>query len=194
MLEALGIFLLGFQLFILCYFRAVNLVYLAVMVYAFRSVNRGTAASVDLDQLGVRVGDAQLRPISMLIPAYNERNTFCTRSNQRWTPITPRSRRSSSTTAPRTARSRNCSHTSTPSGPKSPSAAASSMKKSQASGARAHIAACSSSASATAASRTRSTPASNTLVTRWSARSTPIRSWSRTRWCASGRSSPTTGA
>jgi len=78
LVETISTFLIVFQLFVLGYFALINLGYLMVMVYAFRSVNSGTAASVDADQLGARLNDAHLRPITVLIPAYNERETMLT--------------------------------------------------------------------------------------------------------------------
>ena len=76
MIVAIASFLIGLQFFILCYFVLINLGYIAVMVYAFRSVNSGTDASVDMEQMGARLNDAHLRPISVLIPAFNEQKTI----------------------------------------------------------------------------------------------------------------------
>ncbi|MEN9706424.1 MAG: hypothetical protein RLZZ393_2303 [Pseudomonadota bacterium] len=76
MADAIGNFIVAFQLFVLGYFALINLAYVAVMLYAFRTVNSGTAASVDADQLGTRLAEANLRPVSVLIPAYNEHHTI----------------------------------------------------------------------------------------------------------------------
>ena len=76
MADSIATFLIVFQLFVLGYFALINIIYLLVMVYAFRTVNSGTAASVDVEQLGARLADAHLRPLSVLIPAYNESATI----------------------------------------------------------------------------------------------------------------------
>ncbi len=76
MADSIATFLIVFQLFVLGYFALINIIYLLVMVYAFRTVNSGTAASVDVEQLGARLGDAHLRPLSVLIPAFNESATI----------------------------------------------------------------------------------------------------------------------
>ncbi len=72
MIETVGLVLLGWQLLVLGYYVLVNVGYLFITVFAFRDVSHGMSATADEDQLRRRLVDANLRPVSVLVPAHNE--------------------------------------------------------------------------------------------------------------------------
>lgn len=76
MLEHLVHFLWGFQWAVFGYFLLLNVTYTAITVYAFRYVGVGRAAVGELLQLRHRMAGANARPISVLVPAYNEALTI----------------------------------------------------------------------------------------------------------------------
>lgn len=76
MLEAIAVLLLAFQVAVFIYFLVLNLGYTMVTSYAFREVEAGASAVGDLDTLRRRMRDANVRPISVVVPAYNEQATI----------------------------------------------------------------------------------------------------------------------
>ncbi|BAP87466.1 glycosyltransferase, CESA-like subfamily [Burkholderiales bacterium GJ-E10] len=76
MLDAIAVLLLAFQVAVFIYFLVLNLGYTMVTSYAFREVEAGASAVGDLDTLRRRMRDANVRPISVVVPAYNEQATI----------------------------------------------------------------------------------------------------------------------
>jgi cellulose synthase/poly-beta-1,6-N-acetylglucosamine synthase-like glycosyltransferase len=76
MLEHLAQFLLVFQWVIFGYFLMLNVTYTGITLYAFRHVFVGRAAAGGLLQLRHRMAGANARPISVIVPAYNEALTI----------------------------------------------------------------------------------------------------------------------
>ncbi len=76
MLEAVAVLLLAFQIAVFVYFLVLNIGYTMVTSYAFREVEAGASAVGDLDALRRRMRDANVRPISVIVPAFNEHATI----------------------------------------------------------------------------------------------------------------------
>lgn len=71
-MHAIAIFLIMYQALILIYFLFLNLGYTFITIFAFLFIKRSSDATPDLPRLDHLVGLSNLRPISILIPAYNE--------------------------------------------------------------------------------------------------------------------------
>jgi cellulose synthase/poly-beta-1,6-N-acetylglucosamine synthase-like glycosyltransferase len=76
MLEHIANWLVAFQWIVFAYFLVLNTSYTAITFYAFRYVGVGRAAAGELGQLRHRMAGANARPISVLVPAYNEALTI----------------------------------------------------------------------------------------------------------------------
>ena len=76
MIQTIGLVLLGWQLLVLGYYVVVNAGYLFITLFAFRDVSHGMSATADEEQLRQRLGDANLRPVSVIVPAHNEITTI----------------------------------------------------------------------------------------------------------------------
>ncbi len=75
MLEAVAYFLLGFQLFILIYFTLVNSIYTFFIAVSFWYMAR-YAFMVYRENLEMMISNVFYRPISIIVPAYNEEDTI----------------------------------------------------------------------------------------------------------------------
>ncbi len=75
MLEAVAYFLLGFQLFILLYFVLVNATYTFFIFISLLHIFRHMLL-VKREQLEAMLSNVLFRPISILVPAYNEEETI----------------------------------------------------------------------------------------------------------------------
>ena len=75
MLEALAYFLLGFQLLILIYFTAVNGIYTLFILISLYHLYRHIIL-VRREKLELMLSNILYRPISILVPAYNEEETI----------------------------------------------------------------------------------------------------------------------
>lgn len=81
LVDSLGIFLLYFQLLVFAYFLVLNFGYTLVTFYAFRNVQSGMPATGDLDMLRHRMSDANVRSVSVVVPAFNEEATIASTVN-----------------------------------------------------------------------------------------------------------------
>ena len=81
MLDAAAIFLLSFQLLVLVYFVVLNLGYTLATSHAFRRVQSGMSATGDLSVVHHRISEANARPISVIVPAFNEQATIASTVN-----------------------------------------------------------------------------------------------------------------
>ena len=75
MLEAVAYFLLGFQLFILIYFVFVNATYTLFIFVSLLQIFKHMLL-VKREQLEAMLSNVLFRPISILVPAYNEEETI----------------------------------------------------------------------------------------------------------------------
>ncbi len=75
MLKALAYFLLGFQLFILIYFFIVNAIYTMFIAVAVFHIFRFMIL-IRRERLELMLSNVLYRPISILVPAYNEEETI----------------------------------------------------------------------------------------------------------------------
>ena len=75
MLEAVAYFLLGFQLFILLYFVFVNATYTLFIFVSLLQIFKHMLL-VKREQLEAMLSNVLFRPISILVPAYNEEETI----------------------------------------------------------------------------------------------------------------------
>jgi cellulose synthase/poly-beta-1,6-N-acetylglucosamine synthase-like glycosyltransferase len=80
-LDAFAIFLLSFQLLVFIYFLVLNLGYTLATSHAFRRVQSGMSATGDLSVVRDRISDANARPISVIVPAFNEQATITSTVN-----------------------------------------------------------------------------------------------------------------
>ncbi|MHB1332719.1 MAG: glycosyltransferase family 2 protein [Sulfuriferula sp.] len=71
-MKTVAIFLIVYQVFILLYFLLLNITYTAITIYAFLFIKRSSQATPGLSRLNDLVSLSNLRPISILVPAYNE--------------------------------------------------------------------------------------------------------------------------
>ncbi|MDQ7038101.1 MAG: glycosyltransferase, partial [Aquificota bacterium] len=75
MLEAFAYFLLGFQIFILVYFTITNTIYTFFILVSLFYLARH-ALIVYRENLEMMISNVLYRPISIIIPAYNEEETI----------------------------------------------------------------------------------------------------------------------
>jgi cellulose synthase/poly-beta-1,6-N-acetylglucosamine synthase-like glycosyltransferase len=75
-LDAIAIFLVSFEVLVFVYFLVLNLGYTLVTSYAFRHVQSGMSATGDLGVVQHRISEANARPISVVVPAFNEQATI----------------------------------------------------------------------------------------------------------------------
>jgi cellulose synthase/poly-beta-1,6-N-acetylglucosamine synthase-like glycosyltransferase len=80
-LDAIAIVLLSFQLLVFVYFLVLNLGYTLATSHAFRRVHSGMSATGDLSVVHDRISDANARPISVIVPAFNEQATITSTIN-----------------------------------------------------------------------------------------------------------------
>ena len=69
-------FLIDFQYFVLAYFLVVNLGYLLITLYAFNTVRSGAAATFRHDANLEGPSLDGIRPLSVIVPAFNEQKTI----------------------------------------------------------------------------------------------------------------------
>lgn len=71
-METIAIFLIVYQVLILLYFLFLNTIYTIITIYAFLYIKQSSEATPGLSRLNDLVSLSNLRPISILVPAYNE--------------------------------------------------------------------------------------------------------------------------
>jgi cellulose synthase/poly-beta-1,6-N-acetylglucosamine synthase-like glycosyltransferase len=71
-METIAIFLIVYQVLILLYFLFLNTTYTIITIYAFLYIKQSSEATPGLSRLNDLVSLSNLRPISILVPAYNE--------------------------------------------------------------------------------------------------------------------------
>ena len=71
-MHAFALSLIAYQVLILLYFLFLNGTYTAISAYAFVFIKRSARATPDQDQLDDLVTLSNLRPVSVIVPAYNE--------------------------------------------------------------------------------------------------------------------------
>ncbi|AEK57166.1 glycosyltransferase family 2 protein [Acidithiobacillus caldus] len=69
-------YLIDYQYVILAYFVLLAAVYALTLVYAFRELQRVNLSRIDNKDLGLLVSVSNVRPVSIIIPAYNEAVTI----------------------------------------------------------------------------------------------------------------------
>lgn len=71
-METIALFLIVYQVLILLYFLFLNGTYTIITIYAFLFIKQSSDATPALSRLNDLVSLSNLRPISILVPAYNE--------------------------------------------------------------------------------------------------------------------------
>lgn len=71
-METIAIFLIVYQVLILLYFLFLNTTYTIITIYAFLYIKQSSEATPGLSRLNDLMSLSNLRPISILVPAYNE--------------------------------------------------------------------------------------------------------------------------
>ena len=69
--------LVAYQVFMLLYFIALNSGYTFVTFFAYRHIKNVAETAPDLDQLLTLTSMSNLRPISIVVPAFNEELNIC---------------------------------------------------------------------------------------------------------------------
>jgi cellulose synthase/poly-beta-1,6-N-acetylglucosamine synthase-like glycosyltransferase len=72
MFESLSVLLTVYLLVVLLYFIALNVGYTLSTIHAYRAVSNAMAANPDQDALGDVMYSSNARPVSIIVPAYNE--------------------------------------------------------------------------------------------------------------------------
>ena len=76
MAESLAYFLLAYQILMLLYFLILNSGYTFITFIAYRYIKRSADATPNIDRLLAATASSNLRPISIIVPAYNEELTI----------------------------------------------------------------------------------------------------------------------
>jgi len=71
-METIALFLIVYQVLILLYFLFLNGTYTLITIYAFVFIKKSAEATPALSRLNDQVSLSNLRPISVLVPAFNE--------------------------------------------------------------------------------------------------------------------------
>lgn len=71
-MTTIALFLIVYQVLILLYFLFLNITYTIITIFAFLFIKRSADATPGLSRLDDLVSLSNLRPISILVPAYNE--------------------------------------------------------------------------------------------------------------------------